>query len=133
LIKDLTVSDVKQGNNSTAVPFEFRTVKYELAINPRGWDIEVLHTGFFEYRDDIDLFGDPGVVAPITVQSGASPDGQPLKRQRPSKPQAIDVNAAYFTSVESDTKYYDANWRDRLHWRVFRTKRFTPFSGLNFS
>lgn len=130
LLQDCTISDVKYSQDGGSNSIPFRTVTYQLAIDPRGWDIDVLHQGFYSMQSKPDT---PATKKPgrIKVKDGWDSESKAAKTRNASTPQLLDENGEW---IDTDPDVNDfATWSDKVHYRVFRNKSYVAFSGFGFS
>lgn len=129
-LQDLTISSAKRSLISTGAAVAYHTMTYVLVIDKEGWDEDVLHAGYYAVE--------PGPVAPntpafhrIKVPGGLDGTGARLKPVPASTPQLLDVLGEWLPTDPSLPG--TTNWRDDVHYRVFRTKGRIPFAQFNFS
>lgn len=130
LIEDVQMSVVKQSMRSNGTTITFRTLTYKLIVNNEGWDIDTLNHGYYA------IYTNNAAPPVATVQRIKIVDGWDTtnnkKVPRPaSTSQLIDVNGNWIDTDPSDPA--NANWRDKVHYRVFRVKQYVPFAPYNFS
>lgn len=134
LIQDISVSNWKSSlQESSGTQINFRTIAYQLAINEEGWDLDLLNAGY--YSMSLDPASLPAFVykpARITMPDGWDKDGNKKVRRPASSPQLIDIDGKQIITDPTDADYV-STWRDDIHYRVFRIKKYVAFAGFNFS
>lgn len=127
LLQDISVSNVKQSPNSTGTGYNnFRTVTYQLAINPEGWDIDVLNAGFYAL---VEKDGQESIQR-IRIADGLNASGDPNRPRPTSVKQPIDRNGNWIDTNPATNP--GGTWLQDIHFRVIRVKRYIPFAGFSF-